>query len=132
MRKKMHEGTHDSNCQRKIILQEAEPNYGLHDRQSADHNQRDNQRKILMMHIYNDIIEHRQYSVYTSKNSLTTYGIVDLMEKLSQKLPWLYLCINEIDVTDIGEQYSVKGILREFINQEEILIIKEKIPKEEK
>ena len=57
-----------------------------------------------MMHIYNDIIEHRQYSVYTSKNSLTTYGIVDLMEKLSQKLPWLYLCINEIDVTDIGEQ----------------------------
>lgn len=76
--------------------------------------------------------EHRQYSVYTSKNSLTTYGIVDLMEKLSQKLPWLYLCINEIDVTDIGEQYSVKGILREFINQEEILIIKEEIPKEEK
>ena len=71
--------------------------------------------------------EHRQYSVYTSKNSLTTYGIVDLMEKLSQKLPWLYLCINEI-----GEQYSVKGILREFINQEEILIIKEEIPKEEK
>ena len=56
------------------------------------------------------------------------------MEKLSQKLPWLYLCINEIDVTDIGEQYSVKGILREFINQnqEEILIIKEEIPKEEK
>lgn len=95
-------------------------------------NQRDNQRKILMMHIYNDIIEHRQYSVYTSKNSLTTYGIVDLMEKLSQKLPWLYLCINEIDVTDIEEQYSVKGILREFINQEEILIIKEEIPKEEK
>ena len=54
------------------------------------------------------------------------------MEKLSQKLPWLYLCINEIDVTDIGEQHSVKGILREFINQEEILIIKEEIPKEEK
>lgn len=41
----------------KIKLQEAEQNYGLHDRQSADHNQRDNQRKILMMHIYNDIIE---------------------------------------------------------------------------
>lgn len=48
-----------------------------------------------MMHIYNDIIEHRQYSVYTSKNSLTTYGIVDLMEKFSQKLPWLYLCMKE-------------------------------------
>ena len=41
------------------------------------------------------LIEHRQYSVYTSKNSLTTYGIVDLMEKLSQKLPWLYLCMKE-------------------------------------
>ena len=93
--RRWHEGTHDSNCQRKIKLQEAEQNYGLYDRQSADHNQRDNQRKILMMHIYNDIIEHRQYSVYTSKNSLTTYGIVDLMEKLSQKLPWLYLCMKE-------------------------------------
>ena len=30
----------------------------MYDRQSADHNQRDNQRKILMMHIYNDIIEY--------------------------------------------------------------------------
>ena len=55
--RRWHEGAHDSNCQRKIILQEAEPNYGLYDRQSADYNQRDNQRKILMMHIYNDIIE---------------------------------------------------------------------------
>lgn len=61
-----------------------------------------------------------------------TWNENNKMEKLSQKLPWLYLCINEIDVTDIGEQYSVKGILREFINQEEILIIKVEIPKEEK
>lgn len=61
-----------------------------------------------MMHIYNDIIERNDGE---SENNL---------------------CINEIDVTDIGEQYSVKGILREFINQEEILIVKEEIPKEEK
>lgn len=59
-----------------------------------------------MMHIYNDIIEHRQYSVYTSKNSLTTYGIVDLMEKLSQKLPWLYLCMKEEN--EFGRNYAIR------------------------
>lgn len=69
--------------------------------------------------------EHRQYSVYTSKDSLTTYDVVDLMEKLSKRLPWLYLCVNEIDVTDIGEQHSIKGILGEFTQQEEISIIKQ-------
>lgn len=68
--------------------------------------------------------EHRQYSVYTSKDCLTTYDIVDLMEKLSKEFPWLYFCVNEIDVTDIGEQHSVKEILGEFSQQEEISIVK--------
>lgn len=68
--------------------------------------------------------EHRQYSVYTSGENLTTYDVVGLMEKLAAKMPWLYPCVNEIDVTDIGEQHSIKEILGGFAQQKGILIIK--------
>lgn len=69
--------------------------------------------------------EHRQYSVYTSKENLTTYDIATLMEKLAREMSWLYPCVNEIDVTDIGEQHSIKEILGEFTQQKDISIIKE-------
>lgn len=47
----------------------------MHDRQSADHNQRDNQRKILMMHIYNDIIERNDGE---SENNIIRGGMIML------------------------------------------------------
>jgi hypothetical protein len=46
------------------------------------------------------------------------------MDKLAKKMLWLYPCVNEIDVTDIGEQHSIKQILGEFTEQKDILIIK--------
>lgn len=68
--------------------------------------------------------EHRQYSVYTSKEPLTIYDVVELMDKLADKMPWLYDCVNEIDVTDIGEQHSIKEILGRFTNQKDYSIVK--------
>lgn len=47
----------------------------MYDRQSADHNQRDNQRKILMMHIYNDIIERNDGE---SENNIIWGGMIML------------------------------------------------------
>ena len=47
----------------------------MYDRQSADHNQRDNQRKILMMHIYNDIIERNDGE---SENNIIRGGMIML------------------------------------------------------
>lgn len=55
--------------------------------------------------------EHRQYSVYTSTDKLTTLDIVGLMERLAEALPWLSRCVNEIDVTNIGVQHSLKQTL---------------------
>ncbi|MDR2089712.1 MAG: hypothetical protein LBP73_10190 [Clostridiales Family XIII bacterium] len=56
--------------------------------------------------------EHRQYSVYASNKKLTTYNIIELIEKLAREMPWLSDCVNEIDVTDIGDaQHSIKQTL---------------------
>jgi virulence-associated protein VapD len=57
--------------------------------------------------------EHRQYSVYTSHSALTAYDVITLMEKLATTMPWLYVCVNQIDVTDISEQHSLLYVLAE-------------------
>lgn len=76
--------------------------------------------------------EHRQYSVYVSKEPLSTYDIANLMDKLANKMPWLYPCVNEIDVTDIGEQHSIKEILGEFTQQKDVALTKAEKGTEEK
>lgn len=55
--------------------------------------------------------EHRQYSVYTSVEKMTVVDVVRLIGELGSRFPWLFQCVNEIDVTDIGAQHSLKQIL---------------------
>ena len=55
--------------------------------------------------------EHRQYSVYVSAEKLTTLDVIGLMEQLAEQFPWLSQCVNEIDVTNIGVQHSLKHVL---------------------
>ena len=55
--------------------------------------------------------EHRQYSVYVSADKLTTLDVIGLMEQLAERFPWLSQCVNEIDVTNIGVQHSLKHVL---------------------
>ncbi len=55
--------------------------------------------------------EHRQYSVYTSLEKLSVVDVVRLMGDLGQEFPWLAQCVNEIDVTNIGAQHSLKEVL---------------------
>jgi virulence-associated protein VapD len=57
--------------------------------------------------------EHRQYSVYTSIGKMTTLDMIGLMEQLADSFPWLSKCINEIDVTNIGVQHSLKQTLED-------------------
>jgi len=53
-----------------------------------------------------------RHDEYKSRKQITIYSIIELTEKLAKELPWLYKCVNEIDVTDIGNrQYSLKQIL---------------------
>lgn len=57
--------------------------------------------------------EHRQYSVYTSIDKLTTVDVVKLMQDLAKEMPWLSECVNQIDVTNIGNQHSLLNSLKE-------------------
>lgn len=52
--------------------------------------------------------EHRQYSGYVSKESLSDNKVFSLIKKLSQTLPWLSRCVKEFDVTNITAQFSMK------------------------
>ena len=51
--------------------------------------------------------EHRQFSVYTSIEKITNTDINLLMDSLAEKMPWLILCVKQIDVTNIGVQHRL-------------------------
>ena len=65
--------------------------------------------------------EHRQYSGYASKEKIDEYDISKLAEKMAKKFTWLSSCIQEFDVTDIGEQYSLSHIFRKSITKDKSL-----------
>lgn len=55
--------------------------------------------------------EHRQFSVYTSREELTEAKVVTLTRKMAKEIPWLVHCVNQIDVTDVGAQHSLLAAL---------------------
>ena len=52
--------------------------------------------------------EHRQGSVYISKEILTDFEVTELIERIAAEMTWLFGCADEIDITDIGERLSLK------------------------
>ncbi len=50
---------------------------------------------------------HRQGSGYVSNGNINTIDIGILISDMSMKFDWLEYCIKEIDVTNIGKQYSL-------------------------
>ncbi|MBX7491285.1 VapD family protein [Helicobacter turcicus] len=71
--------------------------------------------------------EHRQYSGYTSIELMRDRQINLLTRRLARKFTWLSSCIQEFDVTDIGEQYSLSHIFKadKIISQTKEISIKE-------
>ena len=57
--------------------------------------------------------EHRQFSVYVSREKLMISDVNLLIEKLAMRMPWLAACINQLDVTDVGRQHSLIETLRD-------------------
>jgi len=53
--------------------------------------------------------EHRQGSVYASKEAVAHLSVLRMIDRLAHQMPWLHKCIevNGIDITDIGENYSL-------------------------
>ena len=51
-------------------------------------------------------------SGYISLTKLATADIYDLMDDLTQALPWIGDCVNKIDVTNIGQQHDLIDLVR--------------------
>ncbi|EAJ1438362.1 vapd [Campylobacter coli] len=62
--------------------------------------------------------EHRQYSGYTSKEPVDERQITRIVNKLTKKFIWLGECVKEFDVTEIGEQYSLKETIQGLCTKE--------------
>lgn len=83
--------------------------------------------------------EHRQFSVYTSIDKVTNTDINLLMDNLAKEMPWLTLCVNQIDVTNIGTQHSLLQTLEaatalqvEQTQEKKTNLSPELVPKQEK
>ncbi|MCD8131701.1 MAG: hypothetical protein LUE16_10595 [Lachnospiraceae bacterium] len=50
---------------------------------------------------------HRQYSGYHSEYKTTDLEIFDQVLKMSGEMPWLPLCLNHFEVTDVGPDYDL-------------------------
>lgn len=55
---------------------------------------------------------HRQGSGYISNTKLGTADIYDLMDELIQQFPWIGMCVNKIDVTNVGTQHDLTELLQ--------------------
>jgi virulence-associated protein VapD len=57
--------------------------------------------------------EHRQYSGYRSTSTMTYTELLDVCTRLFVALPWLGDCASKFDVTNIGREFDMLGIVRE-------------------
>ncbi|MGN0797202.1 MAG: hypothetical protein ACI4M5_03265 [Christensenellales bacterium] len=55
---------------------------------------------------------HRQWSGYVSKDKLRAVDVYNVVRKIVKSHPWLSVCANKFDVTDIGKQFDLMSIVR--------------------
>lgn len=66
---------------------------------------------------------HRQGSGYISDSKLSTADIYDLMDELGQQLLWIGICVNKIDVTNVGRQHDLTELLKPTEDMEVELLL---------
>lgn len=73
-------------------------------------------------HAYDDIckfmkrngFKHRQGSVYISANKITRAAVHGLLEAMVQEMPWLYKCVEKMDLTVIeSQEHDLTGYIRD-------------------
>jgi virulence-associated protein VapD len=67
--------------------------------------------------------EHRQYSGYRSKNTMSYTELLDVCTRMFVALPWLSYCASRYDVTNIGREFDMLGIMREQFTAQQSLDI---------
>ena len=50
---------------------------------------------------------HEQWSGYHSKEKTTDLNIFDLVDDMTEKMPWFWQCVNHFEVTNIGRNYDL-------------------------
>ena len=64
-------------------------------------------KRYLLRHDFT----HEQWSGYHSVNKMTDLEIFDLVQDMSEVLPWFSACVNHFEVTNIGTNYNLVDIL---------------------
>ena len=92
---------------------------------------KENYKKGDWHNAYNDIkyfmekngFKHRQGSSYESINPMSKKQITSFVQKMATELSWLAKCLDNrnFDVTDIGNQYSVKNLILQTDKQNNLL-----------
>ena len=82
-----------------IRIKDLEQHYSLKNPKGA-------YRKIKSFLIANKFF-HVQYSGYHSLYKTTDLEIFELIDKMKIALPWLKLCVNHFEVTNIGGNYNL-------------------------
>ena len=62
--------------------------------------------------------EHRQYSGYASKEPISNEDVFSIVLKISRKFTWIGSSKLELDITEIGEQYSLKDTIQSLCIKE--------------
>ena len=70
---------------------------------------------------------HRQYSGYASKEVIDEDDIVVLIKSLADKFTWLSTCVQNFDVTDIGEQHDLTHLFTDRTLQKDKNLIKQEL-----
>lgn len=58
---------------------------------------------------------HEQYSGYHSKYKTTDLEIFDLIREMSREFPWLSLCLNHFEVTNVGANHDLMQLFEESV-----------------
>lgn len=69
--------------------------------------------------------EHIQYSGYHSIKSMPYANVMELMEQLQEKCPWLGNCVRSFTVTSIGKTYELKEVFRQDMDEAQLNIEEE-------
>lgn len=69
--------------------------------------------------------EHIQYSGYHSIKGMTFANVMEVMEQLQEKCPWLGDCVRSFTVTSIGKTYEIKEVFRKASDEDQLNIEEE-------
>ena len=95
-----------------------------------------NQSEDFYKNAYSDIesfmlengFSRRPYTIYVSENKLSDDKVDELLRELIRKMPWIRYCVDDVEVMELGPEYSIKDAVIALCNeaQEEIVLDKDR------